>query len=406
MSDRRLQAVILAGGKGTRLGERTAHTPKPLLAVAGRPFIEYLLNELKRHGATEVILLVGPSEEPYRTSLGDGDRFGLRLTYVEEPAPAGTGGAIRFAADRLDDRFLLMNGDSWFDVNLLRLTAPLPDGFVARIALRELADTGRYGRVEIAEDGRVRSFTEKAGARPGFINGGVYWLDRGVLDRVPAGNHSLEREIFPALTAEGRLMGTPLSGRFLDIGTPADFDLADRTIGAWSRRPAAFLDRDGVLNEDRGYVHLPDQIEWRDGAARAVARLNDAGYFVFVVTNQSGIARGYYDEDTVGSLHCWINGQLARSAAHIDAFYYCPHHPTEGAAPYRRACDCRKPAPGMLIQAMDEWPVDRAGSFLIGDKATDLAAAAAVGLPSFHFPGGDLESLVARCLSGAASPNL
>lgn len=400
MTQSRLQAVILAGGKGTRLGERARHTPKPLLTVAGRPFIEHLLFELRRHGVTEVILLVGPSAEPFERRLGGGERFGVRLIYVEEPSRAGTGGAIRYAGAYLDDRFLLMNGDSWFDVNLLRVTSPpLAEGIIGRIALRELADTARFGRVEIAEDGRVLSFTEKVDARPGYINGGIYWLDRSILDRLPEGNCSLEHDIFPALAAEGRLTGIALSGRFVDIGTPEDFERATRTVGSWSRRPAVFLDRDGVLNKDGGYVHRPDQIEWIDGSARAIARLNDAGYFVFVVTNQAGVARGYYDEETVQTLHRWINGRLAGSAAHVDAFYYCPHHPTEGEGAYLQACKCRKPAPGMLLQAMAEWPVDRTDSFLIGDKASDLEAADAAGLPSFLFPGGDLDRFVSACLS-------
>lgn len=163
-------------------------------------------------------------------------------------------------------------------------------------------------------------------------------------------------------------------------------------------RPAAFLDRDGVLNLDRGYPHRAGQIDWVDGAPAAVALLNRRGYRVFVVTNQSGIARGYYGEEDVRALHRWMADRLAESGARVDAFYYCPHHPTEGAPPYRIACDCRKPRPGMLLQAMAEWPVRREGSFLIGDRETDLAAADAAGIPGHLFPGGDLAAFVARLL--------
>ena len=165
-----------------------------------------------------------------------------------------------------------------------------------------------------------------------------------------------------------------------------------------AHRPAAFLDRDGVLNSDSGFVHRPDHFHWTEGAARAVARLNEAGYLVFVVTNQSGDARGYYDEATVRALHGWMSEQLAQSGAQVDAFYYCPHHPDAGSPPYRGPCNCRKPAPGMLLQAMEEWPVVQKGSFLVGDQASDLAAAKAAGVPGFLFEGGDLDRFVADCL--------
>ena len=163
-------------------------------------------------------------------------------------------------------------------------------------------------------------------------------------------------------------------------------------------KPAAFLDRDGVLNRDLGYVWRREDFHWLPGAERAVKRLNDAGYLVFVVSNQAGVARGLYRPEDVEVLHRWVNGELGKSGAHIDAFYYCPHHPSEGQGAYRVACDCRKPAPGMLLRAMREWPVDRAASFMIGDKAIDLEAAAAAGVRGLRFAGGDLDALVKSAL--------
>ncbi len=163
-------------------------------------------------------------------------------------------------------------------------------------------------------------------------------------------------------------------------------------------KPAAFLDRDGVLNRDLGYVWRREDFHWLPGAERAVKRLNDAGYLVFVVSNQAGVARGLYRSEDVEALHRWVNGELGKSDAHIDAFYYCPHHPSEGQGAYRVACDCRKPAPGMLLRAMREWPVDRAASFMIGDKDIDMAAASAAGVRGLRFDGGDLDALVQSAL--------
>jgi D-glycero-D-manno-heptose 1,7-bisphosphate phosphatase len=150
-------------------------------------------------------------------------------------------------------------------------------------------------------------------------------------------------------------------------------------------RPAAFLDRDGVLNVDHGYVHRPDQLEWIEGAPDAVRLLNEAGYYVIVVTNQSGVARGYFDERAVYQFHAHMQEQLARHGARIDAFYYCPHHPQGTVERFAIACACRKPMPGLLEQAAGDWPIDATRSFLIGDKDIDMAAAEAFNIRGIKF---------------------
>lgn len=166
-------------------------------------------------------------------------------------------------------------------------------------------------------------------------------------------------------------------------------------------RPAAFLDRDGTLNVDVGYACRPEQITWGPGAVAALRRLNAAGWWVFVVTNQAGVAYGLYDEATVQALHRWMAEDLARQGARVDAFHYCPHHPDRGYAPYRIACDCRKPAPGLLLQAMAAFPVDLRRSFMLGDKPSDVAAGEAAGIAAALYGGGDLDAVVARLMAAA-----
>lgn len=169
------------------------------------------------------------------------------------------------------------------------------------------------------------------------------------------------------------------------------------------KRPAAFLDRDGVLNIDRGYTHKPDHLEWIAGAPDAVRLLNQAGYYVIVITNQSGVARGYYQEAAVHQFHAHMQDALRALGAHIDAFYYCPHHPEGTVKEYAVRCRCRKPNPGLLEQAAREWPIDLGRSFLIGDKDDDMAAAAAFNIRGIKFDS-KIDSLVELVRRELAAP--
>lgn len=164
------------------------------------------------------------------------------------------------------------------------------------------------------------------------------------------------------------------------------------------KRPAVFFDRDGVLNFDRGYTYKKQDLEWISGAQSAIKSLNERGYFVFVVTNQAGVARGYYSCSEVEAFHEHMNSELAISGARIDAFSYCPYHPEGVVDQYRKHSDFRKPNPGMIVDLIANWPVDVGRSFLVGDQETDIKAAEAAGVRGFLFPGGDLNRFVQELL--------
>jgi D,D-heptose 1,7-bisphosphate phosphatase len=384
------QAAILIGGKGTRLGDAVRNTPKPLLEVAGRPFVEHVMLNLRRFGFQDFVLLAGYQSDVVHEKYGADSAFArelrARIRVLVEPSPMGTGGALKHAQPYLRDEFLLLNGDSIFDFNYLDLTNCVyeqePGDWLGRVALLPVADASRYGLVEL--DGTtIAEFREKPKVpEPGLVNSGVYWLKSEVLNYIEDTPCSLEQQVFPKLVAASRLIGRVYQGFFIDIGIPDDLQRARGTLLDDLTKPAAFLDRDGTLNHDHGYTYRIEEFQWIEGAKAAIKLLNDAGYLVFVVTNQAGIARGYYDAAAVETLHDWMRNELAIIGAHIDDIRYCPHHPEGTVEGLAILCNCRKPGTGMLLSLIEQWHPELSRSFMLGDADKDVEAGEAVGLQS------------------------
>ena len=393
------QCVILVGGLGTRLGAKTRTTPKPLLDVGGTPFLETLFGEARRRGFDDFLLLAGHRSEAFVACLVDRDiekRFDCRVELSIEPTPLGTGGALVHALPRLRDDFLLLNGDTWFDFNWLDLMANARrDGAGAALALREIAEPDRYETVEL--DGNLVRAIRPRGQNlaSALINGGVYYFARKAVEGSAAPSSLRARscrgssDAAPCAAIAIAAFSSTSASRKASSPRP-------NSCRSSGRRPAVFLDRDGVLNVDHGYVHAPDQVEWVPGAKETVKLINDAGYYLFVITNQAGVAKGLYREEAIRALHRWMAQELAAAGASIDDWRYCPYHPEGSLAEYRRAHDWRKPNPGMLLDLFAHWPIEREGSFLIGDKISDIEAAEAAGIHGYLFEGGDLTSFLRR----------
>ena len=382
------QAVVLAGGLGTRLGGISKDLPKPMMDINGRPFLDYLVASLARKGINEIIFSTGHLGHTIEDYFGNGDRYGLRIGYVRESEPMGTGGALNNCRSMLDERFFVINGDTIFDVNLSAL-----DIFSTRstMALRHVADVARYGSVSL-DHGMVGSFEEKKSGGAGLVNGGTLCLNRKDLELLEEGKSSLENDFLPRLAANGLLSALPFEGYFIDIGLPASLEEARKSMPIWETKPIAILDRDGVLNQDTGHVHSISDFIWIDGAKEAIRLLNDSGYYVVIVTNQAGIAKGLYTEETLGILNEWMIGELWNVGAHIDGFYYCPYHPDALLPEYRKISNDRKPSPGMLLKALSAFPNTFEKTFFIGNMPSDREAAKRAGVSYFHFENGSLLS--------------
>jgi D-glycero-alpha-D-manno-heptose 1-phosphate guanylyltransferase len=364
---------------GSRLRPLIADRPKVLARVGGRPFLAYLLDCLAQVGVTKVILCTGYLGELIREELGAS--YGpVRLRYSQEPFPLGTGGALRRALPMVDSELMLvLNGDSFCECDPLSLLAwHRARAAQGSIWLTQVDDASRFGSVEVDGRGVLMRFREKeASAGRGWINAGIYLLSQPMVESItPDRMVSLEQEVFPRWAGQG-LFGYPGGGHFIDIGTPESYAAAqsffvslgnrsqpDAGHGHASRR-FVLLDRDGTLNVERHYLSDPAQVELLPGAAEGLKRIRELGLGLIVITNQSAIGRGMFDQRTLEAIHERIAALLAEQGAAIDAIYFCPHRPEEG-------CECRKPAPGMVRRAEREWDFRAEEAFFIGDKSCDL----------------------------------
>src|SRR5579863_22097 len=407
------QAVILAGGKGTRLGEITRKVPKPMLPIADRPFLDYLIEMIERHGYEDILLLGGYLGEVLEAAYDRRRIGGATIRVMREKRPLGTAGALTVAGDALDPRFLMMNGDAFFDINLRVLEqASRQNGAMATLALRSVENAARYGRV-IEDKGKIVAFLEKDARRegPGIINGGIYVLKREILDLVHALPSSLEQDVFPALVERGEIRGQEFEGYFLDIGLPETLEQGRRELPKARLRPAAVFDRSALIRFADGD---PEAVHWTEGAVEAIRALNDRGYYVLVTNDPQGGARATLVADDSRRLNAAMQESLAAAGAHVDRFCDEPHPqacPPDVVLRRRKAASKACPELGegdapaiatvsaIWIKAMNEWPIIREPSFFIGLGSGDLEAARSAGITPHVFDGGDLARLVRSLLA-------
>lgn len=369
-----MEVIVLAGGFGTRLKHIVPDVPKPMAPVCGRPFLRYILDDLQRKGVERIILATGYKGEMIQDFFGRSYR-GMELVYSQEDTPLGTGGALKRALRFCyGERVMVVNGDTYFDVDFAAMEKSAQPGCFV-LAAKRMRNFDRYGTLEL-NGMQVTSFREKAPCREGLINGGIYLLERTALEGVLQDCFSFETEILEPITAQGRVYAFESDGLFIDIGIPEDYEQAQTLLAQLAPvHKAVFFDRDGTINRDIHYLHRTEDLQFLNGIPQFIHKWNAWGYKVIVATNQAGIARGYYTVEDMHSLHRFMNKQLAEYGAHIDAFYYCPHHPA-----FTGPCRCRKPEPGMLEDAIREFDLDPTQCIFFGDQPCDMESAKRAGI--------------------------
>lgn len=369
-----MEAVILAGGLGTRLRSVVSEVPKCMAPVAGKPFLWHLLRHLSHSGVTRVVLSVGYLREVIFDWIAKcGGEFPLEYEYAIEEQPLGTGGGIRLALAKCREQdVLIFNGDTFFDVDIADfVTRHKAGGASISLALKPMENFDRYGAVELEGD-VVRAFREKCHCERGSINGGVYCIDRNSLDlsHLPE-KFSFEQQVLEPLSREGRLRAFDQQGYFIDIGIPEDYARAQREMSPLdgvdiTGYDTILLDRDGVINRLRidDYVKCIAEFEFLPGVLDNLSRWAKCCPHIFVVTNQRGVSRGLMSENDLLEVHRWMCSKIEQAGGRIDKIYYCTSLTCEDPR--------RKPGVGMYLEICREFPQVASGrTLMIGDNVSD-----------------------------------
>lgn len=372
------QAVILAGGRGTRLRPLTDVRPKPMIEFHGKPFLEYLVTLLRDQGFHRILLLLGYLPEVVQQHFGDGSRWGVTIEYSVTAIENDTGRRMKLAAPQIDDCFFLLYCDNYWPMHMDKMWKRFVQADVpAMITVYRNKDGYTKNSVQIDSDGYVAVY-DKSRTHPDLQGVEISYaiMKKEVLDLLPEDdNMLLETTVYPRLAAKHQLAAYVTDHRYYSVGSHERLPLTEAFL---ARRPAVILDRDGVLNKKppkAQYVRSWQEFEWLPGAKEALRVFREAGYRVIIVSNQAGVARGKMTETQLLDIHERMKREVAEAGGVIEAIYYCPHNWDEG-------CECRKPKPGMLFQAQREHHLDLSRIVFIGDDIRDAEAADAAGCSS------------------------
>ena len=406
-----MKTVIMAGGRGTRIASVANDVPKPMINICGKPILEHQIDNLKACGLTDIILVIGYLGEKIKDYFGDGSRFGVCIEYFIEDHPLGTAGAL-FKMPQLTEDFLLLCGDVIIDVDFNRFIAfhkekkawaslvAHPNGhpYDSSLLVTEIEAPKMAGGMPV-DTHRVICWMAKEDERLYYknrVNAGIELISPELLKEtmknfVPRHPETpdkidLDRDVLKTNIGSGRIYAYDTPEYVKDMGTPDRFFEAENDIKTGkvhahnlkNRQKAIFLDRDGTINKMVGFVTRPEQFELLPDVAKAIKAINKSGYLAIVITNQPVIARGDCTFEQLQTIHNKMETELGKEGAFVDAIYVCPHHTDKGFSgerpEYKCDCDCRKPKPGLLLQAAKDFNIDLSQSYTIGDSDRDVKA--------------------------------
>jgi D-glycero-D-manno-heptose 1,7-bisphosphate phosphatase len=407
-----MKTVIMAGGKGTRISDfakglnEGKEIPKPLIPIRGIPVLERELVSLKEQGFDDIIITVGHLGQQIIDYFGDGSKtspitghpFDVKIQYYAEKEPLGNAGALFKIKNQLNDDFLLLNGDAVFDIDFHRfITYHKEKNAVATLFTHANNHPYDSGLLITNQDGQVVQWLTKEDSRPEWyknqVNAGLHVVSPEIFAQpIHASKIDLDRQLLKPLAGTGKMYAYDSPEYVQDMGTPERYKevseackkgiITRKNLKNWQR--AVFLDRDGTINRYVGYLTDIRDFELLPGTAEAVRRINQSGYLSIVVTNQPVVARGEVTFEELNQIHQKMETLLGREGAYLDGIYVCPHHPSRGfpgeISNLKIECECRKPKPGLLYQAAEDFHIDLHHSWMIGDGWRDIEAGKNAGI--------------------------
>ena len=380
------QALILVGGKGSRLGKITKKIPKPLLKINKKPFLDYIIKFLLKFKIKKIILLTKFKYQKFN-KIYDGKKFGkAKIKCIREKDYLGTSGSLKNVINKLDKKFILCNGDTIFDINLFDFNKKLKKNDIGILACS-------------SNQKNIKRYSKFNYRGKKLVSSGIYLFQREKIKKYLISQGSLENEVINKIP-KNKFKKISYDKRFIDIGIPKDLLRAKKFLNDLEKKKCVFLDRDGVINYDYGYVYKKEKFKWKKNVIKAIKLLNDNGFLVIVISNQSGVGRGFYSHLDVKKLHTWINKKLISYEAFIDRFYFSPYFKFSTNKKYRLGEKFRKPNTGMFKKAMEDFKIDKNNSYFIGDNDSDRKAAKKFKIKYFNVDNNtDLYSLIKKKLN-------
>ncbi len=412
-----MKTVIMAGGKGTRISSIASDIPKPMIRIGDKPVLQLEIESLRKQGFDDFIITISHLGHVIEEYFGDGSKFGVHIEYFNEVTPLGNAGALYEIKDKLTEDFLLINGDVLFEFDARRFVRYHKEkGGLVTLFTHPNSHPYDSGLILADKDNLVYQWLSKEDERPVYyknrVNAGIHILSPEVLKLRPDKEKvDLDRDVLKPLCFEDCMYAYDSTEYVKDMGTPERYaqvceDLLNGKVERRSlskKQKAIFLDRDGTINKYVGFLRDIEQFELTDSAAKAIKMINDSEYLAIVVTNQPVIARGEVSFDELDEIHMKMETLLGKQGAYIDGLYFCPHHPHSGyegeVKELKIDCDCRKPKPGMLLKAAEDFNIDLSESYMIGDSDNDMAAGSAAGCKCIRIDrDGDLTEAVNQAL--------
>ena len=387
-----IDLVILAGGKGSRIKEFLGNKPKPMIKFNNIHFLQYLVNSLSKFSFNKIYILAGFKHKVIFNQFHN-KMFNLtKIKCLKEKKLMGTGGALlNLKKEKVND-FILVNGDTIFDVNINNLIKSCGGKKIGSVALApNKKNTNNYKLNSLSVKNNKLVYQKKGK----LMNGGVYFFKKKILKMIPKKNFSLENDFLPNLINKKLLIGKVYKDFFLDIGTPKYLKISEKKLKNYFKKPAAFLDRDGVINHDFGYVHKKKDFKFKKGVIEGLKYLSKKNYLIFIVTNQAGIAKGIFKEEDFLKLQFYVSKKLFKHNVLINDVQYCPYHPKGNVTKFRKKTNLRKPGNQMIKNIFNKFIIDKKKSFMIGDKISDKKCANKSNI-KFYYNEKNFENLIKK----------